>query len=85
MVFNIFLSLFYINYNCCYEQEDKKQWKELRNAYGAVWHMANPPRGSLNLRLQATSGYLKKWVTLTNVIRKHWKAGVVYDSDIQLS
>ncbi|XP_062075766.1 expansin-like B1 [Humulus lupulus] len=40
-------------------QEDTKQWKPKRRAYGAVWDMKNPPSGSITLRFQATtsSGY----------------------------
>ncbi|KAK6935092.1 Expansin, cellulose-binding-like domain [Dillenia turbinata] len=65
-------------------QEDCQQWRGTRRAYGAVWDMSNPPRGSLDLRFQATSTN-GEWVLLKGVIPSDWKAGVAYDSAFQLS
>ncbi|KAF8412469.1 hypothetical protein HHK36_000433 [Tetracentron sinense] len=65
-------------------QEDCQQWRSLRRAYGAVWDMTNPPRGAVNLRFQL-SGDDSKWVQLRNAIPSDWKAGVAYDSAIQIS
>lgn len=65
-------------------QEDIQQWKAMRRAYGAVWDMANPPKGPLNVRFQVTSVYGQKWVMLNNVIPQNWKVGVAYDSAYQL-
>ncbi|KAF8380609.1 hypothetical protein HHK36_028097 [Tetracentron sinense] len=65
-------------------QEDGQQWRGMRKVYGGVWDMVHPPRGALSLRFQV-SGDDGKWVQLRNVIPGDWKAGVVYDSAIQLS
>ncbi|CAK9184975.1 unnamed protein product [Ilex paraguariensis] len=66
-------------------QEDCKAWRAMRNAYGAVWDMQNPPLGALTLRFQV-SGYGEvKWVQPSSVIPSEWKAGVAYDTTIQLT
>ncbi|XP_062075768.1 expansin-like B1 [Humulus lupulus] len=68
-------------------QEDTKQWKPMRKAYGAVWDMANPPTssGPITLRFQATTslGYTY-WVRSTNAIPKVWKAGAAYEATAKL-
>ncbi|GKV10784.1 hypothetical protein SLE2022_090400 [Rubroshorea leprosula] len=66
-------------------QEDCKQWTSMRRAYGAVFDMASPPKGPVSLRLQVSSsaGYYT-WVEAWNVIPSDWKAGVIYQSDIEL-
>ncbi|KVH95569.1 expansin-like B1 [Cynara cardunculus var. scolymus] len=63
-------------------QEDCKEWRGMRRAYGAVWDMPNPPQGVLNLRFQVNGA---KWVQLKSVIPSEWKAGAAYDTTIQLS
>lgn len=65
-------------------QEDCQEWKGMRKSYGAVWDMANPPRGAVNLRFQVSGRYGAKWIQLRNVIPSDWKAGVAYDSFFQL-
>ncbi|XP_058106574.1 expansin-like B1 [Magnolia sinica] len=65
-------------------QEDCQQWTGMRRAYGGVWDMANPPKGPLNLRFQVSGDNGQKWVQLRNVIPSNWKAGVAYDSAMQL-
>ncbi|XP_062093438.1 expansin-like B1 [Humulus lupulus] len=67
-------------------QEDTKQWKPMRRAYGAVWDMTNPPtRGPITLRFQATTslGYTY-WVRSANAIPKVWKAGATYKATVKL-
>ncbi|KAK1305535.1 Expansin-like B1 [Acorus calamus] len=67
-------------------REDCQQWWGMRRAFGAVWDMANPPRGALNARLtlvgdnRATTS-----IQLNNAIPNDWKAGAVYDSAVQLN
>ncbi|XP_010246084.1 PREDICTED: expansin-like B1 isoform X2 [Nelumbo nucifera] len=65
-------------------QEEYKEWRCMRNAYGAVWDMANPPKDAVSLRLQISGDDGQKWVQLNSVIPTDWKAGVAYDSAIQL-
>ncbi|PON64628.1 Major pollen allergen Lol pI [Parasponia andersonii] len=67
-------------------QEDCKEWRPMRRAYGAVWDMENPPIGAVTLRFQATSstGYTY-WVQSTNAIPENWEAGAAYESDVQLT
>ncbi|KAF3774345.1 hypothetical protein EJ110_NYTH53301 [Nymphaea thermarum] len=65
--------------------EDCLEWKEMRRAYSGVWDMANPPRGSLNLRLQVSGEDGQKPILpLGQVIPGDWKCGAVYDSNLQL-
>ncbi|KAK9274524.1 hypothetical protein L1049_021773 [Liquidambar formosana] len=67
-------------------QEDYQQWSSMRRAFGAVWDMPNPPSGGLNLRFQVSGSYgRQRWVQLRNVIPGDWKAGVAYESAIQLN
>ena len=68
-------------------QEDCKEWVPMRNAYGAVWDMANPPKGSdLTLRFQVIgSAGNSYWVQSTNAIPQDWKVGAAYDSKVQLT
>ncbi|KAJ0961627.1 hypothetical protein J5N97_001124 [Dioscorea zingiberensis] len=67
-------------------QEDHKEWRGMRRSYGAVWDMVNPPKGPMNMRLQVSGDDgAQKWVQLTSVFPKVWKAGVSYDSAIQLT
>ncbi|KAL5551342.1 hypothetical protein UlMin_001518 [Ulmus minor] len=62
-------------------------WREaLRRVYGAVWDMENPPRGSISLRLQATSTEGVTYsVQSVNAIPNDWKAGATYDSNVQIN
>ncbi|KAF3448249.1 hypothetical protein FNV43_RR08962 [Rhamnella rubrinervis] len=64
---------------------DSKQWKPMRRAFGAVWDMENPPKGSINLKLQLRGSAGVTWVQNNNAIPDYWNAGVVYDSTIQLT
>lgn len=46
--------------------------------------MANPPRGPMNARILAGDDGGQNWVQLNGVIPSSWKAGVAYDTAIQL-
>lgn len=65
-------------------QDDWQQWRAMRRAYGAVWDMVNMPRGSTKLRFQVCGNSDITWVQSKNVLPSDWKAGVAYDSLIQL-
>lgn len=66
-------------------QADCKEWKGMRKAYGAVWDMPDPPKGSLTFRVQVSvNGEAAKWVQLTDVLPDEWKAGIAYDTYLLL-
>ncbi|KAJ0799458.1 putative expansin, cellulose-binding-like domain-containing protein [Helianthus annuus] len=46
-------------------QEDCKEWRCMRRAYGAVWDMQNPPEGAIDLRFQVSGS---KWIQLKSLI-----------------
>ncbi|KAL8480984.1 hypothetical protein ACS0TY_027499 [Phlomoides rotata] len=71
-------------------QEDCKEWRGMRRVYGAVWDMQNPSLeggAGVKLRFQVSGGATAetKWVQLANAIPCDWKAGVEYDTSIQLN
>jgi hypothetical protein len=66
-------------------QADCQQWRGMRNAYGAVWDLATPPPGAINMRFQVSGSAGQKWVQLSSVVPSEWKAGGVYDTSIQLN
>ncbi|KAL3497578.1 hypothetical protein ACH5RR_040310 [Cinchona calisaya] len=66
-------------------EESCKQWRGLRRAYGAVWDIANPPKGTLAFRFQVSGNAGVQWVQPNTVIPSEWKAGVSYDTAIQLT
>lgn len=70
---------------CQWIQEDCKEWRAMRHAYGAVWDMPNPPKGPLDLRFQVSGSFGEKLVQLRGAIPADWKAGVAYDTAIQLN
>ncbi|XP_057449752.1 expansin-like B1 [Lotus japonicus] len=65
-------------------QEDCKDWRPMRRAFGAVFDAENPPRGDIKLRFQVRGSAGLNWVESKNVISSDWNAGAVYDSEIQL-
>ncbi|XP_061343913.1 expansin-like B1 [Gastrolobium bilobum] len=65
-------------------QEDSKEWRPMRRAYGAVFDAANPPRGDIKMRFQVSGSAGLNWVESKNVISSKWKGGAVYDTQIQL-
>ncbi|CAK7356270.1 unnamed protein product [Dovyalis caffra] len=65
-------------------QEDCKEWRDMRRAFGAVWDLPNPPKGDITLRFQARGSAGITWVLAGDVIPSDWKVGVAYDSGVQL-
>lgn len=65
-------------------QEDCKEWRPMRRAYGVVFDAENPPRGDLMLRFQVSGSAGVYWVQSKNAIPSDWKAGEAYDSQVQL-
>lgn len=65
-------------------QADCKEWRGMRKAYGAVWDMPNPPKGSLTFRVQVSVSGEVKWVQLADVLPDEWKAGIAYDTNLLL-
>lgn len=57
----------------------------MRRAFGTVWDMENPPRGSISLRYQVSGSAGVNWVQDDNALPDYWKAGVVYESTIHLN
>ncbi|KAJ4952326.1 hypothetical protein NE237_029158 [Protea cynaroides] len=69
-------------------QEDCKEWRPMRRAYGTVWDTTNPPRTALTVRCQIISAGAAdgvKWVQLNDVVPSEWKAGVAYDTAVQFN
>lgn len=62
-------------------QEDCKEWRCMRRAYGAVWDMPNPPEGDITLRFEVSGS---KWTEVKGLIPSDWKVGVTYDTAVQL-
>ncbi|KAB2017992.1 hypothetical protein ES319_D08G199800v1 [Gossypium barbadense] len=58
------------------------KWVEMRRSFGAVFDMTNPPLGAISLRFKVQDNAGIKWPKA--VIPRNWKAGVAYDTDIQL-
>uniref|UniRef100_A0A2N9H715 Expansin-like EG45 domain-containing protein n=1 Tax=Fagus sylvatica TaxID=28930 RepID=A0A2N9H715_FAGSY len=60
--------------------------KLLDRSYGAVWTTTSPPSGSLSLRmLFSGDDGDESWVVPVNNIPGDWKAGVTYDSGVQVN
>ncbi|KAI3905139.1 hypothetical protein MKX01_017385 [Papaver californicum] len=66
-------------------QEDCKEWRGMRKAYGGVWDITSPPKGVIKVRFQVSGADGQKWIQVSNAIPSDWKAGVAYDTAIQLS
>ncbi|ESR53419.1 expansin-like B1 [Citrus sinensis] len=65
-------------------RKDRHEWVAMRRAFGAVFDIPNPPPGAINLRFQVSGSAGLTWVVANNAIPKIWKAGVAYESAIQL-
>ncbi|KAL3737899.1 hypothetical protein ACJRO7_019427 [Eucalyptus globulus] len=63
-----------------YWQEDCQEWKPMRRVYGAMFDTQTPPIGELYLRFQVGGS----WVYPKYALPADWKAGAVYDSQVQL-
>lgn len=57
----------------------------MRRAFGAVFDMANPPSGAINMRFLVSGSMGETWVVANNAIPEDWTAGAAYDSQIQLN
>lgn len=66
-------------------QPECQQWRSMRRAFGAVFDTPNPPSGPLTFRVQVSGSAGFKWVTLNNAVTSEWKAGLVFDTNIQLN
>ncbi|XP_020263341.1 expansin-like B1 [Asparagus officinalis] len=67
-------------------QEECKEWKAMRRAYGGVWDIVTPPRGPINVRvLTESENEGQNWVRLDGVIPYYWEAGLIYDTTVQLA
>ncbi|CAH2041504.1 unnamed protein product [Thlaspi arvense] len=69
----------------CHTLAETQRWRSMRRAYGAVWDCANPPKGALTFRMQVSGSAGVKWLQMNNVVASEWKAGLVYDTAIQLT
>lgn len=57
----------------------------MRRSYGAVFDLANPPKGDLKLRIQIKEGEKTKWINSDKtVIPDYWKPGSIYETDVQI-
>ncbi|PIN09248.1 hypothetical protein CDL12_18171 [Handroanthus impetiginosus] len=67
-------------------QEDCKQWRWMRRPYGAVWDIENPPQGALLIRFQVSNEFTGevKWIQIAGAVPSDWKAGVAYETGLQL-
>ncbi|CAO2819438.1 unnamed protein product [Amaranthus hypochondriacus] len=65
-------------------EEANLRWRACRRAYGAVWDVTNPPKGSLTIRFFVASSVQAKWMVAANVIPPSWTPGVAYDTSLQL-
>ncbi|KAL6965159.1 Expansin-like A1 [Sarracenia purpurea var. burkii] len=66
-------------------QVGSANWNFMSRNYGAVWDTSRVPSGALQFRVVVTSGYDGKWIWAKNVLPADWKAGVIYDSGVQIS
>ncbi|XP_058090721.1 expansin-like A2 [Magnolia sinica] len=66
-------------------QVGSSSWRYMTRNYGAVWDTDRAPAGPLQFRLVVTGGYDGKWVWAKHVLPADWKAGVVYDSGVQIN
>lgn len=66
-------------------QVGSSNWSFLTRNYGAVWDTSRVPAGALQFRFVVTGGFDGKWVWAKNVLPADWKAGVIYDTKLQIS
>lgn len=60
-------------------------WKPMKRNYGAVWDTSATPNGPLEIRFSINSGAATRYFNTNQVLPKNWKAGVVYNSTVQIS
>ncbi|XP_050230885.1 expansin-like A1 [Mercurialis annua] len=66
-------------------QVGSSNWGYMSRNYGAVWDTDRVPEGALQFRFVVTGGYDGKWIWAKSVLPADWKAGVVYDSGVQIT
>lgn len=66
-------------------QVGSANWGFMSRNYGAVWDTSRVPTGPLQFRFVVTAGYDGKWIWAQHVLPADWKAGVVYDSGVQIT
>ncbi|GKV34764.1 hypothetical protein SLEP1_g43109 [Rubroshorea leprosula] len=66
-------------------QVGSSNWSFMSRNYGAVWDTSRVPEGALQFRFVVTSGYDGKWIWAKSVLPADWKAGVVYDTGVQIT
>ncbi|XP_057419734.1 expansin-like B1 [Lotus japonicus] len=64
-------------------QKEYHKWELLRRSYGAVFDIANPPKGEIRLKFQVSDGSaLPHWVGPKFAIPANWKAGATYSTKL---
>ncbi|XP_028768070.1 expansin-like A2 [Neltuma alba] len=66
-------------------QVGSSNWNFMSRKNGAIWATDRVPAGALQLRIVVTSGYDGKWIWAPKVLPQDWKAGLVYDSGVQIT
>ncbi|XP_010242840.1 PREDICTED: expansin-like A1 [Nelumbo nucifera] len=66
-------------------QVGSSNWHYMSRNYGTVWDTNRVPMGPLQFRLVVTGGFDGKWIWAPNVLPSDWKAGMIYDSGVQIS
>ncbi|KAF9621672.1 hypothetical protein IFM89_030315 [Coptis chinensis] len=66
-------------------QVGSSSWSYLSRNHGAVWDTSRVPQGPLQFRLVVTGGFDGKWVWAPKVLPANWKAGVIYDTGVQIT
>ncbi|XP_054787356.1 expansin-like A2 [Prosopis cineraria] len=66
-------------------QVGSSNWRFMSRKNGAIWETERAPEGALQLRMVVTSGYDGKWIWAPKVLPEDWKAGLIYDSGVQIT
>ncbi|KAJ8556468.1 hypothetical protein K7X08_032220 [Anisodus acutangulus] len=70
---------------CEIYDEKTYKWIPMRRSYGAVFDLANPPKGNLKMKIQIKEGENTKWVQSDKTaIPDYWKPGNTYETDVQI-
>ncbi|XP_077246771.1 expansin-like A2 [Tasmannia lanceolata] len=65
-------------------QVGSSSWHYMSRNHGAIWDTNRFPSGPLQFRLVVTSGYDGRWVWAKSILPADWKAGLIYDSGVQI-
>lgn len=66
-------------------QVGSNDWVNLSRNFGAVWDTRRVPKGALQMKMVVTSGYDGKPVWIKSVLPANWKAGIIYDTGVQIN